>query len=201
MHVAKKLNLSPAETNYLLLLVQKDTTKDENLKQDFLVALSNKKRESLRVQLDKESLDEFTDWFYFALIALIRTVGFQSNPAWIAKRLNISAKQVVEALAKLRKKKLVEVSAAEEITLPQSIKLLCEGDYAKRFSMQTLRQLENPQSEITGLSVVVNPKDLPRAKQLITEFMQSFSDEIDGLDGTEVFQLNLHLYPLSQKDS
>ncbi|MBS1971984.1 MAG: TIGR02147 family protein [Bdellovibrionales bacterium] len=200
MSIAKKLNLSPTETNYLLLLAQKDIAKDDKIKSEFVTALAKKKRENMRLQLDAESLEEFTDWLFFALLALIRTIGFKNDTNWITKRLNISSKQLSEAIAKLRKRKMIEISPQEEISLPHSINLHLQGGYAKRLITQTARQQEQDESHLSALTLVVNPKDLPRAKQLISEFINNFNDEIDSLDGNEVFQLNLQFYQLTQKE-
>ena len=69
------LGLSPIESENIL----SDSNKDEesNLSLDYFKAVSN--------------------WYYFAILSLAEIPNFEANPAWVARRLNISNREAKES--------------------------------------------------------------------------------------------------------
>jgi hypothetical protein len=48
------------------------------------------------------------------------------------------------------------------------------------------------------MTLVMNKKDLVKAKELIRLFQDQFTDEIESNPGDEVYRMSIALFPLSQ---
>ncbi|RZA08364.1 MAG: TIGR02147 family protein [Proteobacteria bacterium] len=99
--VAERLKLSEAETTLFLALAGVHQKKSREARTQAEATLASLKARS---EFDEISLERFrilADWHHFAILELCETIGFESDPAWIAGRLGITTAVAKEAIGRL----------------------------------------------------------------------------------------------------
>jgi len=157
------------------------------------------------------SIDAFrviSEWYHIAILELTFIEGFQSDTNWIARRIGIEpieAKLAVDRLLKLgllteKDGKLVKTqerltTADKHLTTPGLRK------YQKQILEKAIYSLENDPIEIrnmSGMTMSVDPKNIPMAKKLIDECSRQISQLMQNGNQTEVYQLHVSLFPLTK---
>ena len=70
--------------------------------------LNNTALEPNYLQLQSDQFRVISDWYYLAILSLMKTRGFKQSPQWISKRLGISQKEAKEAMTRLKRLGLIE---------------------------------------------------------------------------------------------
>lgn len=162
--------------------------------------------------LDSTRLSPIVGWEHFAILSLMQTRDFRSANDWIALRLGIDTETVAQALANLEHAGLisvhdgqlraVEVNVASTTDIPS--KSIREGlrQYIQK-SIEALEQTPVEARDITGMTMAINPRKLPEAKRMIASFRRRLCNllEKDTSELSEVYRLNIQLFPLSNSDS
>ncbi len=100
--LANYIHLNNSETDYFVLLIQKERAGDKRTKEFFQLKLDNVKKESLhikeRLKLNSQIKEEhyfqfFSHWHYGVVLLLVALKDFQTESA-LAKHLGISIQQV-----------------------------------------------------------------------------------------------------------
>ena len=86
---------------------------------DFFIKKSEKAKTYTEVDLQKLHL--ISDWYYFAILSLMETDDFQSDPKWIAKRLNITHSEASVALKTLASLGMIEKNSKDQYLLTGKI--------------------------------------------------------------------------------
>ncbi|WP_413287986.1 TIGR02147 family protein [Bdellovibrio sp. HCB337] len=148
------------------------------------------------------------DWYHFAILSLADTKDFRHDPKWIAKRLNISAIEATEALAKLKKLGLIEiinnkfkktnknVSTSSDI---QSQALRVSHRQSIEQALLALNEVPFELRDITSITMAIDLKKIAIAKKIIKEFRLRMSDVLESGAQTEVYNLNIQLVPVSTR--
>jgi len=194
--LSRVLQFDPQERSEVLAYYQKKSKKSHLVSEGYV-----------HLSLDQYRL--IADWRAFAILSLIRTKGFRSNPSWIAKRLGISREDAEDTLQSLLR--LGMISRTPDGNLERS-----EGRYRttedvlnlslQKSHQQTLalaeRSLENTpvhQRDFTWVTMPVDPDKMSEAKALIRKFQDDFSALVEsGENLTEVYRLGVQFFPLSQ---
>lgn len=179
----------------------------ESLIEAPLRGLSFSKRDDYHFLTD-DVFRVLADWYHFAILSLADTKDFSCDPKWIAKRLNISVIEATEALAKLKKVGLIEITNSK---LKKTNKNVYAGSdiesQALRLShrqsieqaLLALNEVPLELRDITGITMAVDLKKLPLAKKIIKEFRLKMSDVLEAGNQTEVYNLNIQLVPVSAR--
>ena len=170
--------------------------------------LNNTALEPNYLQLQSDQFRVISDWYYLAILSLMKTRGFKQSPQWISKRLGISQKEAKEAMTRLKRLGLIEKD--KKGGLKRSVPRYRTSDDTKDVSVQKshFQSLELAQKSLTtdpvqerdftSITMAINSKKLAEAKVLI----RKFQDELNGLleDSTpdQVYRLCVQLFPLSQ---
>jgi len=203
--VAQRLQLNRSETGYFMLLVQLEMTKDEEIRSEIMKTLATKSKSAQRKTLDLEAFKTIADWQHFAILALAKIPGFQNDPQWIARRLDIPPLEATHAVNRLLSLKLLEQTPEGDIRLIEAQDVTTSDDVVSsairenhRQQLQRAALALNKQAvefrEFNNLAVAMKPKDVERAKKLIRDFVDKFNEEMDTTGGTEVFQLNIQFF-------
>ncbi len=190
--IAGQLNLSPLE--------EADFFEDE---------LPDHLRQS-RLDYYKVTDDQFhmiADWWHYAILNLVNTKDFEPQVSWIAARLGLSEKITQEAwdrlfnLGHLKKsgKKVVRTFNRLE-TSDHLLNLSVQKSHLQDLELieKSIREVPLDLRDHTSMTVVLNKKDIKKAKELIRLFQDRFSDEIETIPGEDVYKLSVALYPLTQ---
>jgi len=159
-------------------------------------------------QIDSETLDMTSDWYYFAILSLAETNEFKAEPAWIAKRLNLKTPIVERAIKRLiRFGMLKSTDRSFEVTGKQ----FKTSDHiaslaVRRSHFQSLelarRSLEKDGLErrnFSAMTMSIDPKRIPTANQRIKDFRRKLCRFLEGGDKKEVYRLCIQLFPLTEE--
>lgn len=156
------------------------------------------------------SLDQFrvvADWYHFAILSLMEVADFQPRISWIAKRLGISTIQATSAIERLDRLGLIQRSdknwtpTHRDLATPSDI----SSSALRRSHQQSLEQAINSLAEvpvelrdITSITMAIDLKKIPQAKELIREFRRRLGALLETDDRTEVYNLNIQLVPVTR---
>jgi uncharacterized protein (TIGR02147 family) len=149
-----------------------------------------------------------SDWYHYAIRELVETVGFKSDPRWIAERLGISVTEVKGALTRLEKTGLIEKNnlswkTSQSVTTHHDV-----PSHAQRhFHRQSLDRVKSALDEvplelrdITAITMAIDVSKLNTAKEEIKKFRRRLSQILEQGRKTEVYQLNIQLIPLTREE-
>lgn len=150
-----------------------------------------------------------SDWYHFPILALCQTKGFQSDPHWIANRLGISPQEAENAVHRLERAGLL---GRENGTLVPTQQNLATGTDipSEAIRMFHLQMLDNTREaivslpveerDVTSICMPTSPAKAALAKTLIREFRRTLCAFLEDADKTEVFTLNVAMYPLTRPE-
>lgn len=158
------------------------------------------------------SVDQFhliSDWWYFAILNLLKTKGFKPQHDWIAQRLQIPVKLVSESwdrLFRMGHLKRVKGKVIREHARIETTDNLFDLSIRKAH-IEDLKLIEKSildghtdNRDHTSMTVVINKKNMKKAKDLIRLFQDQFSEVVEVKDnelGEEVYRLSVSFYPLT----
>lgn len=159
--------------------------------------------------LDDDIFDSIAEWQHFAFLNLMDTANFKSDIPWIAKRLGISTAETRDMIQRLHRLGLVAMTG-KSLTKPES-NLMTGNDVPsaalRRSHRQSLEQavdaLESvpiDERDITSMTMAIDPKKLPLAKELIRKFRFDLAALLETGKRTEVYNLNVQLIPVTKKE-
>lgn len=157
------------------------------------------------------SIDVFriiSDWYHIAILELTFVDGFQSDPAWIAKEIGITeleAKLAIERLLKLNlltyeNKKLAKTNESLS-TADKHVTTPALRAHQKQLLEKAMFSLENDPIEtrnMSGMAMAIDPKNIPKAKQMLAEYSRNISRFLQTGKRTQVYQLQINLFPIQR---
>lgn len=162
---------------------------------------------------DNEDYQHFIDnWQDAAIAALVETKGFRFDEQWIAHRLSISMIQVRESLGRLFRLGILIKStqgrvSVQDVALTSSTLARPQNKPDKNLLAKTQRLSsvlrENAVemkslSDITSITMAIDPSRLPEAKKRIQRFRRSLAKYLDRGDKREVYVLMFGVFPVSK---
>ncbi len=158
------------------------------------------------VDFDREVFEFVSDFQHTAILALFDTRDAKAKPVWIAKRLGISAVEARDSLERLVKLGLL--TATSGTLAPTHANLATRSDVPSaalrklhgQMITKAAASLENhsvDERDITSITMAVDKTKLKEAKAMIREFRRSLCAHLESGDKTEVFTLNIQLFPLT----
>jgi uncharacterized protein (TIGR02147 family) len=211
--VTKALKLNKKETDLFHLLLQIETTADEDLK---LILLEKLKRAGGSDQASELGLEHFrivSDWYHFAILALTDLENFQLSddqvPA-VARALAISKVEVEGALVRLVNLEMLELKNGvykKTKTNPrvQSVnpnKAL--RNYHRQLLEKAIQSLETqtPQEKYVGSETLAIGTDQLESFSKLTEeyFSQVLNLARNSKNKNQVYHLGIQFFRLTQKE-
>ncbi len=162
-------------------------------------------------QLSEDQFHLLSDWWHYAILNLVKTKGFSSDHVWMAQRLGLPKKVVAEAWDRLFRLGLLKRSQGKVIR--EYPRIATNDDLfdlsIQRAHIEDTKLIEKSLMEVpvhlrdhTSVTLVMNKKNIKKAKEMIRAFQDSFSEEIETKakegPGEEVFRLSISLFPLTQ---
>jgi uncharacterized protein (TIGR02147 family) len=155
--------------------------------------------------------DEFqfiSEWYHFAILSLSELPSAKSDPAWIAKRLNIPAATAREALGRLRRlgiltegpelkqaRKALRVSAERP-----SIAIRKYHHQILDLANERLESVPMDRRDFSALTIAINPENLSKAKAMIEKFQDDLAAFLRRGPKIAVYQLACQLFPVAEED-
>lgn len=160
----------------------------------------------LNRELSADVFKTIAEWYHHAILELTRIDGFKQDPAWIAKKLGISAPEVVSAIDRLKALELlVDVngtfvrSAFHIDTNQRHITSSALKRRQRQIIEKSLDSLYLDPIEIRNHSartVAIDPAKMPEAKARIDAFMKELCDFMAKDNPKKVYEMSIQLFPL-----
>lgn len=141
-------------------------------------------------------------------LELVQTVGFKSEPAWIAKRMNLDEAKVDGMIEDLVEMKLIArtedgglVNGEANMTAVKSEETnAIHQEIQAEILESSLRSLKN--DDFTkrlhyGMTMSINLEKIEHARKRIMAFIEQLSDELEVDPREEVYQLAVSLFPMT----
>ena len=204
--IASRLRYSPGETAQFCKLVQANRTSEKVAAA--IAEDAEEPGEALALQL--EAFQVISDWYHYAIRELIGTRGFKPETAWIARRLGIGADDARKALARLTRLGLIERTRGggyrntrHFIATPTDQPSQALRNFHSQMIEKGRRALESQTVErrdITGLTLAISMDKMEIAKKEIRKFRRRLNQLLESNSPTNVYQLNIQFFDLTQED-
>lgn len=214
---ARQLGLPPGRVSELLSGKRALTDKSFEKIAERL-GLSTRQRKALRGEkgatdsyhlLHDDIFDSIAEWQHFAFLNLMDTSDFRNEIPWIAKRLGISTAETRDLIQRLHRLGLIALEGKKLVKPTQNLMTSSDVPSAalRRSHRQSLEQaiasLEDTpleERDITSMTMAIDPKKIPLAKELIRKFRFDLAVLLETGKRTEVYNLNLQLVPVTKKE-
>lgn len=160
--------------------------------------------------IDSKHYEIFSHWYYIAILELIQTGNFRSDPSWISKRLKprVSEAKVKRALEDLMKLKLITENNGKiergntMIATPDPVRSVAVANFQEQLSKLAMKSLKKDavvDKEFSTLTIAISKEDFGEVKRRIQEFIKELHSllEISDKDKAEVAHINLQLFKLT----
>lgn len=161
--IASKLNLSSAEAEYFVLLVQANNAKTPELRETFLERLNSVRPGGKIFDLSVDHFKVISDWYHLAILEALDVVGLEFEPKAIAKFLGITPIEAELAIERLVRLELIEFKAGKAKPVRTVNRLLVESnvpkDAMRKYYRQTLQKAlesvdaQTPDEKVIGTEV------------------------------------------------
>lgn len=209
--ISALLALEPEKTEAFLNAVLASTSKTmEKSNVRLSLSLSKNKNYGWFTDIKSDRLAAISRWYHLPILDLATTKTFRNDPKWIAARLGISPVEAADALGRLIRLGFLKRAGGklEKAVLQcyfqtqhseTAIRAFHKEMIAKAASKldQTSDKEFNKRS-ISGVTLAIDLKHLEAAKQKIKNFQQEMSELVTDGPCTEVYQLNVQFFPLTQ---
>ena len=158
--------------------------------------------------LDEETLSIIKDWEHYAILAYLQTSTSKKLPGDIAKALRLPQVKFLRAQANLEKAGLLKRdgnhlkgtfnSLDTTRGIPSPALREAHAQYIDK-AKSALTEFSPDERDITGITLAVSSKNLPKAKDLIRQFRRELTELLEQGETDEVFRFNIQLFPLTHK--
>ncbi len=212
--VVEVLELSPPESSFFSALVEYNQAETPAQKAAAWESVRASRRFHHARKLGGDSVRYLSAWYIPAIRELARCKDFRADPVWIARRLvpHITPAEAQRALDVLldigfltRHTDGRTIATTESIVTPHEVPgadvIHYHADMIERAGAALTTTPPN-ERHYAGLIVAVPMRLLPDLKRELDTFQQRLLDLCASEEGTHerVYQINLHLLPLSGSD-
>ncbi len=154
-----------------------------------------------------------SNWYYDAIVELLRTKGFKSEVSYVAKKLGITQEEANTALNRLFQLGIIK-KMPNKTWIASTENTIAYGGDQTNFALQklqreimekaivSLEKIPKINREQASMVMAINQNDLPEVKKRIKEFQQELCKFLQrpNREANEVFQLVTAFFPLTVKD-
>ena len=172
---------------------------------------NNRVRENLTFkEIELDTFEAISDWYHDAILELTKVKQFKSDPAWIAKALGISKREVSAAIKRLERLKLLKITEDEKWLDQSQFNTTIKNDFTtvalRKLQRQVLEKALLALEEVpyekrdqSSVTLSIDAQDFPKAKRMIKDFRRKLCDNLKRKDSppTQVYQLGISFYPIT----
>lgn len=203
--IALKLQLSDLEKEFFCNLVESRHARAK-AKRDLAIQKLGEETN----QVADLSLDYFriiSDWHHYAILELTTVKSFQSNPAWIGKRLGISEADAKEAVSRLMRLELLEKNKKGKWVKTNGFLATPSGvahRSLKNHHTQLLKKAETAlheqsveERDFSNITFAMNAKNLDWAKEELKKFRRKLTQRLaQQTEKDRIYQLSMQLFAI-----
>jgi len=195
--LAEELQLDPSEKAQIFSPLEKQTARKKVAAQDV-------------VKLQQNQYEVLTDWVHFALLSLLNTKTYKSDVMWIAERFQVPAPRVSNAIKRMVDLGLVEFDGRSRLkrtkmafrTSDDILNLAIQRSHHGDLDLvrKAIDQVPVELRDLTSITIPTDPQKFAKAKELIREFQDQMLNLMWTDNSTEVYRMNVSLYPLTKPE-
>ncbi|MGZ3804479.1 MAG: TIGR02147 family protein [Pseudobdellovibrionaceae bacterium] len=199
-----KFNADEQQT-FCDLVTIKHSKRAKDIQEAKLRLKQNTERNSFQ-KIDSEEFKLIADWYHLAILHLLELDNFQSDSAWIARKLSLPESIVNEALDRLEKVQLIDRSKQQ---WKIKNKFSSTGDMPtmaiKNFHHQILKKASlaidtqvSFERDLSAIIMACDEEKVPEAKRWIKEFRRKFCTHLDkSKSKNRVYCLAIQFFKIS----
>ena len=207
--IASRLGLTAEEADYFVSLIEAKHSRSRADREKATQKVNQMRFSPLALDL----LRVMSDWHYFAILELTNTVGFKSNPKWIAKRLGIPESQVKDAIQKLFDLQFLKsddsgkwTEGKPDLATPTDIpsrELRHHHHQILNKAKEVLEEVPVDERDFTSMTFSFSSSQMGLAKKMIKDFRRQMANELSILpqEKDRVYSLAIQLIPLDKTES
>lgn len=189
-----------------------DLTEDQKdgILEPFLIEERIKEaQEKERTLFDHQKFSPSELWKVYAILNLVKTDNFKLAIDIIAKRLGLMKEETSDLMTKIfaqklliftEKGKLIRSSHSLRTIDNQKNESLQQGHQINcELASQALKETKISERDFTSVTLPMNPQKMEEARGIIRNFQKELCILLESGTCTEVYKLNVQLYPLSRK--
>lgn len=208
--IATRLNLSESEAGYFCDLADLVHARSESSRRVAALRLNRYSSPSVFVSLREDTFQAISNWYYFAILEMTCINGFRKDPKWIAKRLRITPHQATQAIARLKRLKLLKESGGILRKVESNITTTHDvpSEAVQEYTRQLLHKAEDAllfqsvvERDCTTISMAIDPKRIPKAKAMVSDFRRALCAYLEQGDRTEIYCFAAQLFRLTNKEN
>jgi uncharacterized protein (TIGR02147 family) len=175
-------------------------------------------REQQKFQaLPVDVFKSISDWHHDAILELTRVKDFESSPRWVAKKLRITVTEVNNAIERLQRLKMLEITKGGKWIDCSRNNTILPNFSDEGFTDLALRRLQKQLLEKsldsvdmvpiekrshTSVTLAVDAEDLPEVKKKLREFRRELAAYLERKKARpdSVYQLCLSFFPLTETE-
>lgn len=161
-----------------------------------------------RFMLDESHHKIIAEWEHYTVLDLFDLVNFQASLTEISQRLGITENRADVVVNNLLTAGLLKVDTDgsffkvhEDVRTTEDIKSQALKDAHKetlKIGLEKLEKIECELRDFSSTTVAIDLNKLPEAKTIIREFRQKMTALLREGEKTDVYQLAIQFYPLTQ---
>ncbi|MFS4460651.1 DUF4423 domain-containing protein [Bdellovibrio sp. HCB2-146] len=191
-NISAKLDLDETQRTYFLHLIELDT--------------KERRGEYVR-RIKEDELSMIVEWYHDAILTLVNTADFKFDFDWMAQRMGLPVTLIQSSWERLERLGYVKVEGNKVITdaspllttsdIPSHYLRLSHKDSLKNI-IDNIDQVSVEKRDVSSITLAVDPKKLPKAKEMIRTFRRRLANYLSQGKKSSVYTINVQLFPLSK---
>jgi uncharacterized protein (TIGR02147 family) len=166
------------------------------------------KEDRVEKELSLDCFSAMKDWYHYGITQLLYLEVFKEDTKWIAKMLSITELEVRLAIDRLLRLEILDrdesgrlYRTATHFTTSTDIASAGIRHFQKQILQKSIESLEMDglhERDITSITIAINESRIAEAKLEIKKFRKKMSEFLAEGEKTRVYNLGVHLIPLSK---
>ncbi len=162
-------------------------------------------------ELSIDCFNAMKEWYHYGITQLLFIETFQEDPKWIARMLAITELEAKLAVDRLIRLEILDRNEEGRLYrtsthLSTSTDIASAGirHFQKQILEKSIESLERDdisERDITSITIAINEDRIPEAKKEIMKFRKRMAEFLADGEKTRVYNLGIHLIPLSKSDN
>lgn len=164
--------------------------------------------EKVQKELSIDCFNAMKEWYHYGITQLLYIESFQEDTKWISKMLSITELEAKMAIDRLIRLEILDrdengklFRTATHLSTTTDIASAGIKHFQKQILEKSIESLEKDQlqeRDVTSITIAINESKLAEAKLEIKKFRLRMAEFLGTGEKTRVYNLGVHLIPLSQ---
>lgn len=167
--------------------------------------------EKVKKELSIDCFNAMKEWYHYGITQLLFIESFKEDTKWIAKMLSITELEAKMAIERLLRLEILDrdengklYRTATHLSTTTDIASAGIRHFQKQILEKSIESLEKDdvlERDITSITIAINEDRLAEAKLEIKKFRLKMAEFLGTGKKTRVYNLGIHLIPLSKSSN